>query len=119
MSLGRQSEEKFERTHQVGRLREQVLALAQGLANQADLTEFQVAKTAMNDPGRAAGGPGGKIVLLDQQNAAATLRTLAGDGHAIDAAANDQDIEILVAGLERATHAQSFLDAAIGPSQRY
>ena len=49
----------------------------------------------MNDARSAAGGAGGKVMLLDQQGAAAGAGALPSDRHAIDPAANDDDLEPL------------------------
>ena len=77
-------------------LRQHALAFAQRLTHQADLSMFQVAQSAMNDSCGPAGGAGGKIVLLNQQRALAPLRTLARNGNTVDAAANYQNVKVLV-----------------------
>jgi hypothetical protein len=47
----------------------------------------------VNDAGGAAGGAGGEVVLLDQQGAPPDAGALPGDGHTVDPAANDNDVE--------------------------
>jgi hypothetical protein len=96
------------------RLGQQSFALAQRLPHQADLSVLQVTQPAVNDSGGAAGGAGGKIILLHQQRALAPLRTLARDGNTVDAAADDQNVKDLVLRLDIATHAYTYLDAFQG-----
>jgi hypothetical protein len=48
----------------------------------------------MDELGRGGGGAGGEIVLLDQQNAQAAAGGVAGDPGAIDAAADNGEIEV-------------------------
>ena len=82
------------------RLRQQPLAFTQRFAHQTDLSMFQVTQPAVNDSCGAAGGSGGKIILLNQQRALAPLRTLARNGNTVDAAANHQNVKALVSRLD-------------------
>ena len=97
------------------RLRKKALTFAQRLAHQPNFAQLKIAQPAVNDPRRSAGSAGGEIMLLHQQRPAATLRTLARNGHAIDAAADDKDLEGLVAkSQEQVLTSTLFLDAFSG-----
>ena len=88
-------QQKMYGMHQVRALLQQAPAFQQRLADQSELGMFQVAQPAVDDAGSAAGGAGRKVVLLDQQGATAGAGALPGDGHAIDSAANDDDLKAL------------------------
>src|SRR5436309_10063018 len=106
-----QRQQKLQRSHQMRRLHQQALALTQRLTHQPDLSMFQVTQAAVNNSRGPAGRAGGKIILLHQQRALAPLRTLARNGHAVDAAADHQNVKALVFRLDRATHVYHYLDA--------
>jgi hypothetical protein len=74
---------------------QQALAFPSRLADEADFSVFQVPKTTVDDASRTARGATGEIRLLYQQHAAACVRTLAGNGNAIDATADDGKIKML------------------------
>ena len=63
-------------------------------AHQTNATLSQVAKAAVKESARTAAGSGGEIVLLDQPDAQAAQRRVAGDARTDDPAAHDQQIEI-------------------------
>ena len=71
----------------------QHLALDQRLADQAELVIFEIAQPAMDQLGAGRGGGAREIVLLDQQDAEAAARGIAGDPGTVDAAADDQQID--------------------------
>ena len=79
----------------MGTLAEKVSALAEGFADQPEFRVLQVAQASVDNPGGAARGAGGKIVLLDEQGSAAGSGALAGNGDAIDATADHDDREAL------------------------
>src|SRR5713101_849022 len=81
--------------HQVWALLQQTPAFEQRLAHQSELGVFQVTQAAVDDASCTAGGAGGKVVLLNQQGAKTGARALPGDGHAVDPATNDDDLEPL------------------------
>ena len=77
---------------------------------------LQVSQTAMNDPRRATGGPGGEIMLLDNQGAASPQRTLPRDSDTVDAAANHGDVILFrrrYSSCSQILHA-CYLDAELG-----
>ena len=74
-------------SHQVRTFLQKSLPLSQRLPDHCYLAMLQVSQTTMDDPGRAAGGTRGKIVLVDQQRPAARTSALTRDGHPIDASA--------------------------------
>src|SRR5258708_3804604 len=100
----RHREKKLKRAHQVRRLVQQALALAQRLAHHSDLAMLQVAQPSVNDARGAAGSSRGEVVLLYQKHAPAPLGTLPSNGHAVDAAADYQDVKTLLTQRKCATH---------------
>ena len=88
-------QQKMYGMHQVRALPQQAAALQQRLADQPELGVFQVAQPAVDDARRAAGSAGGKVVLLDQQGATPGTGALPGNSHAVNSAANDDDLEPL------------------------
>ena len=93
MGLVRQHE--AQRPGEVRGLGEQHLALLQRLAHQPELVMFEVAQAAMDQLGRGRGGGAGEIVHLAETDLQPTADGIAGDTGAIDAAANDEQIERL------------------------
>ncbi len=87
------------------------LAFAQGFTHQAELSIFQVAQSAMDYSCGAAGSAGRKIVLLNQYRTFAPLRALTRNGNTVNAAADYQNVKILVIGLNWAAHIYIYLDA--------
>ena len=71
------------------------LALDQRLAHQAEFVVFEIAQPAMDQLGRPARGVAGQIVLLGQQHRQPAPRGVARDPGTIDAAADDQEIDLL------------------------
>ena len=55
---------------------------------------LEVAQTAMDQLGRSRGGRLRQVAALDQQNPPAAAGGVAGDAGAIDAAADDQQVEV-------------------------
>ena len=95
MAIAIKGKQEMHGMHQVWALSQQFLPFAQRLAHQSDLSVLQVAQATVDDSRGAAGGAGGKIVLLDQQHVASATGALAGDGNAVDASANDDYVEVL------------------------
>ena len=90
--LGRQHE--AHRPDQVRRHPQHHLALDQCLAHQAEPSLLEIAQAAVDElrgGGRCAGG---KVVLLDQQDAQPAAGGIAGNPGAIDAAADNGEIEV-------------------------
>ena len=73
---------------------QQHFALAQRLVNQAELALLEIAQAAVNKLRRRRRGAGGEIVLLDQDDAKAAAGGVAGDAGAVDAAADNREIEV-------------------------
>src|SRR5438105_13709032 len=103
-----QSQQKFYGTHQMWLLAQLPFALVQRFAYQSQLAVLQIAQPAMKNPRGAAGRSRSKIILFQQQDALARAGTLAGDGDAVNAAADDGNIKMpaIQAGtlLVRAAH---------------
>ncbi len=72
---------------------EQDLALAQRLADQPELELFEIAQPAMDELGRGRAGMLREIVLLDEQHRLFAHRRVARDRRAVDAAADDEEVE--------------------------
>src|SRR5258708_39123701 len=103
----RHREKKLKRAHQVRRLVQQALPLAQRLAHHSDLAMLQVAQPSVNDARGAAGSSRGEVVLLYQKHAPAPLRTLPGNGPAIDAASDAPDAKTPLTQRKYATHVRT------------
>ena len=73
---------------------QQHLALAQRLAHQPEFAVLQIAQAAVDELRGRRRGAGGEIVLLDQDDAKAAAGGVARDAGAVDAAADDGEIEI-------------------------
>jgi hypothetical protein len=80
---------------------QQHLALAQRLAHQAELVIFQIAQATMDQLGAGGRGGAGEIVLLDHQDLEPAAGGVARNADAVDAAANDQEIEAVRFELHR------------------
>jgi hypothetical protein len=76
-------------------LAEQALSFAHGLAHQIKFAVLQIAQASVDDSRRAAGDPGGEVVLLDQKSAFPGAGAFAGHGDAINSTANHHDVEVL------------------------
>ena len=87
----------------MGRDGEQGLALAKGLAHQTKLVMFEIAQPAMDQLAGGGGGLAAEIVHFQQQHLQPAPGGIARDARAIDAAADDQQVE---ARLRRARHAR-------------
>ncbi len=83
-----------QRTHDVSRIGEQHLALAQRLAHQAELAVFEIAQAAMDELARGRGRGAGEIALLAQRHAEPAPRGVARDPRAVDAAPHHQQIDL-------------------------
>ena len=82
------------RPDQVRRHPQQDLALGQRLAHEAEPAVLEIAQAAVDELGGGGRGAGGEIVLLDQEDAQAAAGGVAGDARAVDAAADDGEVEI-------------------------
>ncbi len=88
-------DQEAQRPDDVRRIPQQHLALGERLAHQPELVVLQVAKAAVHQLGRRRRGVRAEVVLLDQQHLQAAARGIAGDAGAVDAAADDQEVERL------------------------
>ena len=68
-------------------------ALAQGVAHKSEVAVLQVAKPAVDQLGAGRRGVRGQIVLLAQQHVEAAPRRVPGDAGAVDAAADDEQVD--------------------------
>ena len=78
----------------MGKLANQLVAVAENIASEADVASLKRAQAAEHTRGATAGA-GGEVVLLDEQRALAGAGALTGDGQADEAAADDGDLEVL------------------------
>ncbi len=83
-----------QRPDQMRRRAQQHLALAQRLAHQPELALLQVAQAAMDQLRGCRRGAGRKVVLLDEHDLEAAAGGIARDAGAIDAAADDGEVEV-------------------------
>src|SRR3954447_3059659 len=72
---------------------QQDLALGEPLAHQAKVAMLQIAQPAMDQLARRRGGRAGEIALVAKQHSKAAPGRIASDPDAIDAAADDEQIE--------------------------
>ncbi len=81
--------------HQVGGEPQQPVALDAGFEDEAEVAVLQVAHAAVDEAGGAAGGAGGEVLALHECHAQAPQGGVASDAATGDAAADDEDIELL------------------------
>ena len=74
---------------------EQLGALDQGFAHELELKLLEIAQPAMDQLGRGRGGGRRVVALLGEHDFQPAARGVAGDGRAMDAAADDEKIEAL------------------------
>ena len=78
------------------------LSLQQRLTDQAEVEVLQVAETTVDHLRGAAGGADGVVAALQQCHRVAARSGVEGDAGAGDAAADDDDLEVLAGnGLDR------------------
>src|SRR3979411_297294 len=77
----------------------QDFTLDQRLANQAKLVIFEITQAAVHELGRPGRRPTGQVIHLAEKNRIAAPGRVARDAAAIDAAANDREVENSVQGL--------------------
>jgi hypothetical protein len=90
-------DDERERPHEVRRELDHQLALEQRLADQPEVEVLQVAKAAVDELARAAGGPRGVVVALQQRDAVAARGGVERNAGAGDPAADDHHVELLLA----------------------
>ena len=104
-----------QRAHEVRRQRDHQLALEQRLAHEPEVEVLQVAQAAVDELARAARGARGVVGALEQRHAVAARGRVERDAGARDAAADDDDVELLLAqrreGLAALDHARSLAEA--------
>src|SRR5690606_6117598 len=86
-------EEEAERVHEMRREVEQDAPLAHGLEHQAELVALEVAEAAVNELAGAAARARGQVVFLDDDDREPAARGVACDARAVDAPADDQDVD--------------------------
>jgi len=77
----------------MGSIAQKILTLLQGFVDQAELTELEVTQPAMDETAGPARGAVAQITLLDQAGADAPERGIPRNAGAVDAAADDDQIE--------------------------
>jgi hypothetical protein len=82
----------------MGRRPQQDLALGERLADQPELVIFEISEAAVNQLGRGGRGVCGEVVFLDQEHAGSAHGRVAGDRGAVDAAADDEEVEAVHGG---------------------
>src|SRR5882757_4185956 len=87
----RQNETK--RSDDVGRDLPEDFALDQRLAHQTKLVIFQIAQATMHELGRPGRRPTRQVIHFTKENRVTPARRIARDAAAIDAAANDSEVE--------------------------
>ena len=87
-----EGEDERQRVHEVGGDGAEDGALVGRFADERDVAVGEVADPAVNELGRAAGGPGGEVVLLDEGDGQAAQGGVAGEPAAGDPAADHQNI---------------------------
>src|SRR6185437_6798015 len=68
-------------------------ALDQRLANQPKLVIFEIAQAAMHELGRPGRRPARQVVHFTEENRAAPTRRITRDAAAVNAAADDREVE--------------------------
>ena len=61
--------------------------------HQPELEMFQIAQAAVDQPGRPARRPSGKVVFFEQDDREPAQGGIAGNGRAVDTSADDGEIE--------------------------
>ena len=79
--------------------RDEDLALAQRLAHEPEVVVLEVAQAAVDELGAAGRGVGREVVLLAQQHREPAAGGIAGDARAVDAAADDEQVEAVWSGV--------------------
>ena len=82
-----------QRADDVGRDLPEDFALDQRLADQPKLVIFEIAQPAMHQLGRPGRRPAGQVIHFAKENRIAPARRIARDAAAVDAAANDGEVE--------------------------
>jgi hypothetical protein len=91
--LGRVGQDERERADDVRGRAQQHLALDQRLPDQPELVVLEVAQAAVDELGGPGGGVAREVVLLAEADGEAPSRRVAGDAHAVDPAADDEQVE--------------------------
>ena len=101
---------KAQRPDDVRGVSQQHLALAKGMAHEAEFALLQVSKPAMDQLGAGRRRVGGEVVLLAQQDAEPPSRGIARDARSVDAAPDDEQVDgIRGARVSHARRCSSFL----------
>ena len=74
---------------------EQHVPLGRGFAHEPEFAGLQVFQPAVHEPGRGGGGAGAEVLALDHEAAHALRAEVAEGAAAVDAAAKDDDVEVL------------------------
>ncbi len=88
--------DEAERAHEVRGDPHQYLALGQGLADQPERVLLKIAQPAMHELRGGRRGRTGEIALLGERDAQAAAGGVARDAGAVDAAADDEEIDLIL-----------------------
>ena len=88
-------DEERQHVHEVGRVAQRDLALGERLAHQAELLLLEVADAAVHELRRARRRADREVAPLDQRGAQAPAGGIEGAAGTGDAAAHDDDVELL------------------------
>ena len=88
-------QDKSQRTNDVRRDLPENFPLDQRLADQPELVIFQIAQPAMDELGRPGRRPAGQIVHFTEENGIAASGSIARDATAVNATANNCEVENL------------------------
>ena len=87
-------QDKPHRPDDVRRRTQQHLALDQRFADEPKLVIFQIAQSAVDKLTRSGGGTLCEVVFLAEQHRETAAHSVASDAGSIDAAANDNQVEL-------------------------
>ncbi len=92
---GRIGQDEAQRAHQMRGVAQQDFTFVQRFAHQPEFILLQIAQPAVDQFGGGRRGVAGQIVALDQQHRSAASGRIARDRRAVDAAADDEKVELV------------------------
>src|SRR5262249_8250402 len=85
--------EEGQRPDEMGREALERFLLPQGLPYEGEVPELEIAQPAVDQLGRARGGAGGEVALLEERDGRAAERQVARDAGPSHASTNDDGVE--------------------------